>query len=262
MTLFFRVLQHLLPDGRAWAPLDRGPLGRQLEHLLKGLMTGGPERARGALDAVWPEQFGATTTQLEEWEQELGIFPRSSEADRRADIADELRVEDAALEGGQSPGYLQEKLRARGFDVYVHEWWSSGPPYVARDPRDYAIMPPRGSVQCAAFGPTQPQCAGFIAPGVPVPGQHQCNDLMTTKPNYLVNKTGRNPPPIPDDPARWPYFLYVGGETFPDPAFVTGSRRDEFERLILKWRPTHLWIVMLINFTYGVFDGTFDESFD
>lgn len=271
---FFRLLQHLLPDGRAWKPLDRtapwsigdpgihigdpGLLiggetgnGRQLERLLKGLLTGGPARVREFLDAVWAEQFPLTTSQLDEWERELGIFPRASDSDRRADIADELRVEDAALDGGQSPSYLQDKLQARGFNVYVHEWWASGPPYVARDPRNYTNFPLIGTNQCIATATAeQPQCTGFDGGGNPLAEQPQCNRFLANDPGYLVNKdlAGNVPPLVPSDAQQWPYFLYIAGATFPNPANVSAARRDEFERLLLKLRPTQHWIVTIVNY--------------
>src|SRR5689334_18526975 len=150
-----------------------------------------------------------------------------------------------AATGGQSPSYIQGVLQAAGFDVYVHEWWSSGPPYVARDPRDYTEQPLIGSFQCTGDGlPSQPQCSAFAS-------QPQCNGWLANEISYLVNNdlTRRAPPAIPDDPDFWPYFFYIGAESFPEIAVVDSNRRAEFERLVLKLRPTHLWVVLRITYT-------------
>lgn len=53
---------------------------------------------------------------------------------------------------------------------------------------------------------------------------------------------------IPTDPALWPYFLYIGGETFGTTATVDTTRRQEFERLCLKICPLQLWLGMLITY--------------
>jgi hypothetical protein len=41
---------------------------------------------------------------------------------------------------------------------------------------------------------------------------------------------------------------YVGGQTWPDSAIVPASRREEFEDLVLKLGPAHLWPMFLIDY--------------
>ena len=53
---------------------------------------------------------------------------------------------------------------------------------------------------------------------------------------------------IPGDPDTWPYFLYIGGESFGNLADVPVSRKDEFETLCLQICPTQQWLGMLINY--------------
>ena len=265
---FFRTLKHLLPDGRAWrltidttlrrfilglsgtsviateegepivteedAPLviSRGPFGDAVEFC----------------DDVYEDLDPEKTRELVEWEKQFGLEPNGDEAIRRLALAAEW-----AANGGQSPSYIQGVLHTAGFtQLFVHEWWEAGaPPYVARDPRDYTTQPLVGTWQCTGAPgaplPSQPQCSAF-------PSQPQCNDWLVNDPGYLVNKdlTRRPPPPIPADPDTWPYFLYVGAETFPEIAFVDPDQRALFERLILKIRPAHMWIVYLITFEFYV----------
>jgi hypothetical protein len=229
MSLWLRVYQHLLPDAAPW----RLAVGTQIRQLFEGL-AGAPADARAYTDAVYLDLFPDTTRQITEWENEYGIPPNPLEATRRLNIAAEW-----AATGGQSPRYIEDVLQTAGFDVYVHEWWSSGPnPYVARDPRSYTLDALVGTVQC---GEPLAQCGEPLA---------ECNNVLVNDPLYLVNKdlTQRAPPPIPADPDYWPFFWYVGGETFPDLAQIRFERKDEFHRLLLKLGPAHQWIVTLVDY--------------
>jgi hypothetical protein len=238
---FFRIFQHLLPDGRAW----RLTIAKTLRSFFEGL-AGGPEDAVQFVDDVYGDLNPETTRELVEWEKQFGLQPNGDEATRRLALAAEW-----AANGGQSPSYIQGVLHTAGYtQLFVHEWWEDGaPPYVARDPRDYTDQPLIGSWQCTGldgFGypfPSQPQCSAF-------PSQPQCNGWLANEVGYLVNKdlTRRAPPPVPDDPDRWPYFYYVGAETFPEIASVDEDQRSDLERLLLKISPQHLWIVTLIGY--------------
>lgn len=54
---------------------------------------------------------------------------------------------------------------------------------------------------------------------------------------------------IPDDEDTWPYFWYISGENFGDIIDIDASRKNEFETLILKIKPTHTWVGLLVNYT-------------
>jgi hypothetical protein len=53
---------------------------------------------------------------------------------------------------------------------------------------------------------------------------------------------------IPNDPKKWPYFAYIGGEKFPELAEIPSYRRGEFETLLLKIFPAHLWLGVLVKY--------------
>jgi hypothetical protein len=76
-----------------------------------------------------------------------------------------------------------------------------------------------------------------------------CDTTLGNDPGYLVNLdlTRRAPPPVPDDPSYWPYFLYFSGEVFPELAPVSGSRVAELKEILLRLSPTQQWIVLLID---------------
>lgn len=232
---FLRQFQHLLPTGAAW----RITIQKTLRKFFEGL-TGAPADAREFIDGVYEQLAPETTDELAEWERQFGLDGTGDEATRRTALSAAWQAT-----GGQSPRYLQDILQAAGFDVYVHEWWSAGPPiWVARDPRDYADPALVGEVQC---GEVVAQCGEDLA---------ECSDLLAADADYLVNDdlSRRAPPPLPSDPERWQHFFYVGGETFPDTATVPSERRAEFRRMLLKYKPTHLWIVLRIEYVEETFN--------
>jgi len=236
----------LLPRGAAW----RLPYGSPIRRFFDGF---GPtlDRARDAADAPINEAFPETTTSLATWEKQFGLRGGGTDSERRAILAAEWQAT-----GGQSVAYITQILQTAGFDVAVYEYWSAeGPPAVVRDPRDYTEQPLIGTVQCTPqtyqyLG--QPQCSdGLVGPDDRVVHQFQCDAFLQNDPHYLVNKllTNEAPPPVPDDPDTWPYFLYVGASTgFGDIAEIPLSRRAEFERLLLKLRPLQNWIVLLVQY--------------
>ena len=54
---------------------------------------------------------------------------------------------------------------------------------------------------------------------------------------------------MPADPDTYPYYLYIGGEVFPEVATLPLSRKDEFEALCLKICPAEQWLGILVNYT-------------
>jgi len=266
--LFFRVLTHLLPRAKAW----RVTVDKTLRKYLLGL-AGTPEAFKTYVDQVWEDAFPTTTRELAAWETQFGIERYGGTPERRVALAGEW-----AATGGQSPHYIQTVLHAAGFtNVFIHEWWASVDPWVARDPRLYTNIPTIGTWQCTGYtsGPPfspanalddQPQCSPYGPDPFGEPyTQAQCNRFLANDPRYLVNKTltDEAPPPIPDDESKFPYFLYFGAETFGDDATLFESQRERFERLILKLSPMQHWLVTMITYTpdIEVFDDSFDDSF-
>lgn len=253
----FHTLRHLLPDARAWRLREDSFVwkigdGHKIgdDGLYIGGRSGGAwlsrfflglggflDPVRAHFDGIYSDLDPATTTKLAEWSEQFGEQDGGTTAEQRASLTAAWLAT-----GGQSPSYIQSVLRAAGFDVYIHDWWSSGPPYVARDPRDYTDEPLIGTVQCSDLS-TQPQCSNLGS-------QPQCNAFLANDTHYIVNKdlTRRAPPPVPDEPAAWPHFIYVGGETFPAHAEIPIARRAAFERRLLRLRPLHKWIVTLIDY--------------
>jgi hypothetical protein len=233
----FQTFKHLLPRALAW----RTTIDTTLRRYLEGLAAFALE-VRTFIDLVYLDLFPPTTRELAAWEKQFALSSGGPELDRRSKLEGAWK-----LNGGQSPDYLQRALHEAGFtSVFVYDWWFYDPPGVrnTRDPRDFVTQPLIGFYQCEVSN--QWECWD-PPPGQPL-GAH-CDGTLINSMSYLVNLdlTRRAPPPVPDDPDSWPYFMYLAGETFDDVASVPSSRLAELRELILRLRPAHLWIVMRVE---------------
>lgn len=268
---FFRVLKHLLPDARAW----RLVVDKRLRQLFVGL-SGSGDAAKKFYDDVFLDIFPGTTRELPEWERQFGLQASGlSEVARRERLAATWK----AL-GGQSPRYIQDTLRARGFDVYVHQWWVPGtepevgvsgaatprnPLFVIRrEFKDAAILVECGEA-LAACGEDFAEAGNSVNPRgyplvnkiletvadvIPLCGEEvaACGEEVAACGNFTQYREEVKPYIVPRDPEKWPYFLYIGGENFGDIAQVTPSRKDEFEALCLKICPAQQWLGILVEY--------------
>ena len=118
MSILFRQLTHLFPRSRAWDMTQN----KMLQRFGIGLTEGISKTLNDFNTRMFENSWVETTNEIEEWEYQHGIiYPAESDEDRIAALV----AEELAL-GGQSREYLEETLRAAGFDVYVHEPWFTG----------------------------------------------------------------------------------------------------------------------------------------
>jgi hypothetical protein len=268
---FFRIFQHLLPNARAWTVL----VNKKLRQFFEGLSGLGAD-VKTFLDLVWLDIDPQSTRELTRWEVQFGLPDTGlSEQQRR----DRLDATWKAL-GGQDPEYLQSTLRGNGFDVFIHEWWVPGTEpapgvKLCVTPRNPLLVLRREftgadlKVDCgealAACGEAFAEAGNGVEPvGYPLVNKIfqtvkgftaacgesgveagesgvECGeyvDFVQSIKNYIV----------PNDPAKWPYFLYIGGPTFGDIAQVDPKRRDEFEALCLKICPAQQWLGILVEY--------------
>jgi hypothetical protein len=268
------VFKHLLPNARAW----RITIEKRLREFFQGL-TGIGEDSKEFFDEVYNDLDPQKTRELDSWEKQFAL-PNTglTEQERR----DRLDATWKAL-GGQSPRYIQDTLQAAGFDVYVHEWWEPIPGRpnggsingdvtpVARDPFDYLDDGTGGLPDLMYDGAADAQDGDPVAmdgsTAVPV-GYPLVNKILEASDEFIgdgsplmqdggvssqdggiVTIYTRKQYVIPNDPTKYPYFLYIGGQTFPEQASVLQSRREEFEDLCLKICPTEQWLGILVNYS-------------
>jgi len=200
---------------------------RALRQFFEGL-GGAFDDVRTAAGAAWLDMFPATTRLLDEYEEQFAITPgERTEAQRRQVLAAAWRAT-----GGQSRHYLEEVLQANGFDVYLHNWWDPAD----ETPHALTDLTPRNPV-------------AFVTPAFGGMGEDymQMGEPAANQGEYTA-ETALRVYDIPLDPAQWHYIFYVGGATFGEAADLPAARREEFETLVLKHKPAHLWAAALINY--------------
>lgn len=245
---FLDVFKHLLPNARAW----RLTVNKQLRQFFDGLSLTGDD-IKLFFDEVWLDIFPQTTREISKWEQQFGL-PVSdlTEQERR----DRLAATWQAV-GGQSPRYIQDTLRANGFDVFVHEWWDpSDDPVpgtkVCAPPRDPLVHlrriatddpPPKGYPLVNKVFETRPDW--FVLAGEPVA---QAGEPDALAGNFFSFNEKVKQYVIPLDSDKWHYFLYIGGANYGDVAQIPAERKDEFEALCLKICPMQLWLGIIVEY--------------
>lgn len=222
------ILKSLLPTGLAWRTLVSKPLTAFVESF-----DGTETAVIDFYDAVYLDLFPATTRHLDLWERQFNLPDLGiSEADRRTRLAAAW-----AAVGGQSPAYIQGTLQAAGFAVWVHEAWDAGG--AVRNPLLYLQQTYPGLSPGVNAGEALAQAGEAFA---------EAGNRTDPLGYPLVNKVPDIARVVSSDSADWPYFIYIGGETFGDLAYVDPIRRDEFEALCLQICPAHLWLGMLVGY--------------
>lgn len=269
--MFLRVFKHLLPQARAW----RLTVDKRLRQVFQGL-AGSAADVKTFTDRVWGDIFPGTTRELSAWENQWGLRAVGlNEQQRRSRLAAAWQ----AL-GGQDPRYIQDTLQANGFDVYVHEWWEPGTEpalgvkacatprnpllYLRRDSTGAPILVECGEL-FAECGEPSAEAGNSLSPaGYPLvnrvfpttPGFivlagevfAECGEEEAESGNYEGFRVGELNYTVPSDPDKWPYFLYIGGQDFPELAVVDPKRRQEFEELCLKICPLQQWVGILVSY--------------
>ena len=267
----FNIFKHLLPNALAW----RITVDKKLRQFFEGL-TDLAIDSKEYIDNIWLDIFPQTTREISAWEKQFGLRVASITAQERRD-----RLEATwKAHGAQDPYYIKKTLYENGFKIFVHEWWEPGsePPTglkgcaVARNPLIHLRVESIVSGIFVACGEPQAQCGEpFALAGNSLEplGYPLVNKIVKTVPDYIAlageniaqcgepdalagNYIGYIEIPqiyiIPNDPDKWPYFLYIGGEIFGELADVPSPRRNEFEALCLKICPAQQWLGMLIKY--------------
>ena len=233
--MWLNIFKHLLPNARAW----RITVDKTLRQFFQGL-TGIGADTKTFYDDIYNDLDPQKTRELSAWEVQFGLQDTGLNEQARRDRLDAAWKE----KGGQDPRYIQDTLQAAGFDVYVHEWWEPSVEHptggsvngdvtpTARNPFDY-LDDGTGGLPFLMFD------GGADAQDADSDSQDGGIVTISSQKQYV----------IPADPTKYPYFLYIGGATFPTQSQVSESRRDEFEDLCLKICPTEQWLGILVNYS-------------
>lgn len=230
-------------------------------------------------DLAWLDFFPATTTKLDEWFRQFGLKNSGSltDAEKRAKLDGAWKAT-----GSLSPRYLQDTLHNQGFtEVFVHEWWEPGtqpPPgtkvcTTPRNPLTYLQQGGATEFPGAECGEPDMECGEAFAEcgnnrntqGYPLQNiitssvqgyitlcgepAAECGESSMGCGNFTTLEEQVIEPVIPTDPTKWPYFIYIGGPTFPELAVLPDARRAEFEELLLKYCRASNWVGVLVTYT-------------
>lgn len=271
MTLSRAVIDALLPQGPAWTP----DADSDYDKFLDGIADNS-EAVRASLDALRHLRNPWKTPILKDLEREFAVIPSAaaSESERRQRLASTM------FRRTTLPTYsmLEEQIAAAGFPgIYVHANSPAVDPslFIGRNFNMTAgdLLPGGNDAQC---GEPEAYCAQ-------VGGELLVNgDIFRQQPNYtclcdLANSfdgsgqcgeagascgeyDGVTMFPmvyeVPTDPGYWPMLFFVGGPATRDPvtgaltsidiATVAIERKDEFRRLILRYKPMCSWAALIL----------------
>lgn len=262
------VFDALWPEGSAW----NIEVGGDLDLLFDG-MADNVEVVTDFLQCLPCVRNPQKTPILSDLEREYGkkTDDRLTEQERRDSLS-------ALIHQGDNNGSkddLQNALNAAGFGVQVHENSPAVDPDIFLN--NVPFMVADGDNAYAGFFPTTPgvytSIAGKTGGLLLVNGKIFLQvRLYTTVAGLLYMVAGNDDAhsghyeelvqelftyEIPNDPASWPFFFFVGGDatrnvsgelTAIDVVDIDVKRQGEFESLILKFKPIHTWAGLMVNY--------------
>jgi len=116
-----KLTKQLYPTGRAFNIKDGSVISRLHKALIESENTL-VEDAISILDTILPDNDNFTTDDATRWEERLGLItnPAVSLADRKLAIERKMNHPGDIL-ARQSHDYLEDRLQAAGFNLFVHE---------------------------------------------------------------------------------------------------------------------------------------------
>lgn len=255
-----KAIVSLLPKGFAWDVAYNSDLDKELNGVAANL-----ESVREYLETLAFIRTPSKTPVFDDLEKEYGIT-------KDAQLSDETRIMQLesvvypTINNG-SDDNLEKKLRDAGFDVNVYQ-------------NDPAINPAiflEASFRMVAGGPkafagNEEAICGTTEGELLVNG-----DIYEMNPQYIAQAGGAtafagNQDMVagrfddilkekiryktPENPEHWPFVFFVGGAATRDPGdnhiidienvIIPTERRDEFIRIILKYKPIDTWATLVV----------------
>jgi len=226
-TIFRNLKRRLYPTGRAWN-LGKGSI---FERLHRGLSVSEAEVSQNSTDllhSILPDNDDFTETDALNWENALGL-PEAPFLDlevRKASIITKMNFPND-LKTRQHWNNLQGFLRARGFDVYIHEnRFLNG--------SSYDVIDPRGSLYNTFNYSQQTYSQSSISGGYTLCANYI--DEVRDQQFGLGNETS----------LRATFF--IGGLNYGDRAEIDYLRKQEFRQMILQLKPCQTVAILLIDY--------------
>lgn len=255
------VLNSLLPKGSVWTPFTNSDLDKFLE----GQADNYDQVLNRILD-LSNIRNPELTPILEELEREYGISKNESltEAQRRAFLNSYI----FGSQGNGTPDDMEQRLQDAGFDVQVHTNDPAQDPQVILDqqfkmyaggPNAYAGRPDafarRVGGELIVNGDKYRQSPMYksVAGG----SSAYAGNASMFAGSFEETETLKIEYPVPTNPADWPLLWYVGGDATRDiDGKITSIEqilqpeelRNEFLKIILRYKPLHTWCISVVEF--------------
>lgn len=237
LTWWKKFLFMLFPDASLFSSIKDRPFTKFIYSLGTAPKDAHDQNGQNFTDIIPSE-----TTRADDWSDQFGATGTLTTAQLEARFAEE---------GGQSPNYLQEQLHAAGHTgLFLHEWWVPGSsPVTARNPIPYINDGQPNNLYVNPVDSTyddRPQCGDN-------PNSHQCGQeiFYPLTSTYCGETDGIKyeekiyaHPDVADD---YPYYFYVCGETWPDPAPVTNEELVDIKRIIYKIKSINQRCVLIVS---------------
>lgn len=227
------VLDAELPGGSAWKIKEDGGADLWFDGIADNWQDVKDDLAEAA-----DFRNAARTPILDDLEREYGIEKNTAltEAERRERL---LAVQTEGPNTGTAE-YVQARLRAAGFtDIYVYQ---NDP---AVDPANFiggGYLMVCGATE-AVCGATEAVCGSIL------------DDLIINGNLFYTDSDI----PLPVDSGYWSLIFFIGGVATRDPITdaitaitrytVPFERRDEFRRLVVKYKPLHSWAAAVVAYS-------------
>ncbi len=220
------------------------------------------QERRDRLDGTWKAQGGQSPRYIQDTLQANGFNVYVHEwwiAGAEAQAGEEwMEAGEPEAEAGNY------NLNAPYFPVGIHQRLTPKNPFLYLNNNNTQTVGVLCGNPDALFGNPNAIMGNFIPRGYPL-----VNKVYDFEPNYItlagedIMEAGEplaeagnyvtfdavlKKYPIPTNPDYWSYFLYIGGENFPDLAQIEIERKEEFEALCLKICPTQQWLGILVEY--------------
>ena len=172
------------------------------------------------LNQIIPDNDAFDLDDIESWERVLDIDNSTLTNDQRKNIIlARLSYPNGQLYR-QTQEFIQEQLRANGFDVYVHEnRFNTGTNPFPFEPVD---------INSAVYGNVVYGETTYGNVGV------KYDTLLC---NYVDKTIDEANQPIISDKQN--NIFFIGGEVYPEQAYIDPAREKEFRHLVLSLKPAH-----------------------
>lgn len=249
MGILRKLTTQLFPTGEAYNFTPNGYVDKLLN-----AVTEGEEQVvsdiKAILHSILPDSASFDTADAVKWEIALGITPDlSSTLEQRKQVILDKLTHPQDIPARQSAQYMEDTLRAAGFDVYVHENLdgsrienivTSNTEQLGDDQLDGNQLGTPISANPDRFAPVG---FGDVQLGTHQLGEHAYIDKVVNHLEYEKDVFYKIAEPGLTN------VIYVSGATRPEYTDVPANRRSEFRELILLLKRAKCPAILLINYT-------------